>query len=45
MELMQRSMEETIRMLQEELFELRRQEEVRKTSAPVEKRIRIEWGE
>ena len=45
MEQMQQSMEGAIRQLQEELFEMRRQEESRKESVPIGKRIRIEWGE
>ena len=35
MEQMQHGMEETIRQLQEELFEMRRREEIRKASMPV----------
>ena len=45
MEQMQHSMEQTIRQLQEELIEMQRQEAIRKASFPIEKRIRIEWGE
>jgi len=45
MEQMQRSMEGTIRQLQEELFEMRRREENRKEGVPIGKRIRIEWGD
>ena len=45
MEQMQRSLEQTSRQLQEKLIEMRQQEAIRKASVPIEKRIRIEWGE
>jgi len=45
MEVMQRSMEETIKQLHEELLEMRRQEESRKALVPVRRRFRIQLGD